>query len=213
MYKIRQQPTLYPEGQAIIVEKQQKKKRKQHLKALRYQTASIDAECPRSFPKRLRNPYKVISHIRDVNSENRNFMNRLLTIPSDDNVSAFRKPHNVKSLNGRKRQKKLKSIDRENRKMAERLKTVGSVLDHKKFKPKHRSDVLKLRQNTRSIWTNKSGRKLKKAYSAGNILVKNDVTSSGYILVKKDVTSLSNSELKMKLLYLRYNQKNQRKRH
>jgi len=172
MYKIRENPTLYPEGQAIIEERTLKIRRRNHRKAVRNQKCIIDRRCPRDFPKRIKNPYNVISRIRDTNSQNRKFIDRLITTPKNPALVLTKKHTEIKSLNHRQRMNILKQVHRENKDMEKRLRNVNSVLDHNILKPKHREDTLRIRLENRGLFIKSpaSRKQLKRARSAGTLL-------------------------------------------
>lgn len=189
MYTITQHPTLYPEGLAIVEKRSQKVTRRNHRKAVLKSRSYIDNNCPRQFPKRVRNSYKMISEIRHINSNNQNFIDRLLTTPSDPTWEK-QKYFTHSYLNYPRRLEVQRDITKKNREMTRRIRTADAVYKKDSFVPKYRNETLRLRsgntslfikQNTHQIqqyshgrrWNSEPARKLRKAKSTGNLLVTN----------------------------------------
>merc|ERR1711970_1011602 len=136
MHSIWKIPTKFPEGLAIIRERELAHEKSKYRKNIRETRSGIDNRCPPNFPLRIRNSYKKISHIRDVNNDNKIFTERLLSMPRNPHMrrsKSLSSIHNIK----KKRAKERRKIEKENRVMKKRLEEARAVYDHKNFVPKH----------------------------------------------------------------------------
>jgi hypothetical protein len=137
MYKVRHQPTKFPEGMAICAEKWMSETMKKHRKTIKRIKAVVPNKAPKGFPKRQKENHMKKVKLQKISQENSQLLNRLLTVRKDDaHLGAY---HRGKGLNKEYRRRKLEQIQQANGRMRIRLKAVQDkrgIYDRQILKPK-----------------------------------------------------------------------------